>query len=69
MCPMQGNHRARCGENSEHVREGRPLVPSLNEGVKKESLQMRVEGGGMRVPHLSGADKSRVGDIFLALSP
>jgi hypothetical protein len=29
-------------------------VPSLDEGVEKELLQVRVERGGMRVPHPSG---------------
>jgi hypothetical protein len=35
------------------AREGRSLASSLDEGVEKELLQVRVERGGMRAPHPS----------------
>jgi hypothetical protein len=49
-------------------RERRSLALGADGGSRWEPLQVRVEGGGMRDTHLSGADKGWVGAVFLPLS-
>jgi hypothetical protein len=48
--PLHGQR----GGSSVAAREGGPLAPSPDEGEEKGLLQLRVGGGKMRPPHLSG---------------
>jgi hypothetical protein len=51
------------------ARESRPLAPSPDESWEKGLPQVRVRGGDMSLPHPSGADERRVGDVFRCILP